>query len=98
MVVDGNLRDSGPMTMARIWRCDDRYHATALQAQAVASPRQLTGNIVTLKLSEPSVHERLDTLLHAGMPHHPVLFAGHHAERFFRLARMLKINWIESKR
>jgi hypothetical protein len=32
------------------------------------------------------------------MPHHPVLFAGNHAERFFRLARMLKINWVESAR
>ncbi len=96
MVVDGNLRENQPMTMARLWRCDDRYHATAFQAKSIPSPRQLTGNIVTLKLDDASVYQRFDTLLHAGMPHHPVLFVGHHAERFFRLARLLNVNWVNS--
>ena len=38
-----------------------------------------------------------DTLLHAGLPHHPIVFTGHHADTFRRLARMLGINWISKE-
>ena len=30
------------------------------------------------------------------MPHHPILFYGHHRETFRRFARLLKIDWIEN--
>jgi L-fucose isomerase-like protein len=94
LVVDGPLRSDQPVTIARIWRCDDRYVATAFEGRTIPPRRKLTGNQALMQVDGGGVADWFDALCHAGMPHHPVLFIGHHRERFRRLARMLGIGWI----
>jgi L-fucose isomerase-like protein len=94
MVVDGALRVDQPVTVARIWRCDDRYVATAFEGRTIPPRRKLTGNQALVRVDGGGVANWFDTLCHAGLPHHPIVFSGHHRDAFRRLARMLGINWI----
>ncbi|HEV2293518.1 MAG TPA: hypothetical protein VGR35_06655 [Tepidisphaeraceae bacterium] len=94
MVVDGSLRVDQPVTVARIWRRDDRYVATAFEGRTIPLRRKLSGNQCLMQVDGGGVGRWFDTLCHAGMPHHPILFIGHHREAFRRLARMLKIDWL----
>lgn len=99
LVVDAQIRVGEPVTISRLWRCDNRYHMTALEGRTIAPRRQLTGNTALVELSEADiarngdVPERFDRLLHAGMPHHVLITFGNHAETFRRLARVLGIEW-----
>jgi L-fucose isomerase-like protein len=93
-VVDGALRTDQPVTIARLWRCDDHYVATAFEGKTIAPRRKITGNQALVRIDGGGVGQWFDTLCHAGMPHHPIVFAGHHADSFRRLARMLNIGWI----
>jgi L-arabinose isomerase len=45
-------------------------------------------------VADRNVREWFDTLCHAGLPHHVIVFAGHSRETFRRLARMLQIDWV----
>lgn len=94
VVVDGPLRVDQPVTIARIWRRDDRYVATAFEGRTIPLRRKLTGNQCEMQVDGGGVGRWFDTLCHEGMPHHPILFVGHHRETFRRLARMLDIDWI----
>ncbi len=99
LVVDAQIRVNQPITISRLWRCDNRYHLTAIEGRTIAPRRQLTGNTALVELAESdiarhgSVHQRFDRLLHAGMPHHVLLAFGNHAEAFRRLARLLNLEW-----
>jgi L-fucose isomerase-like protein len=99
LVVDGQVRVHEPVTITRLWRCDNRYHMTAFEGRTIPSRRQVTGNMVLVELAETelarngSVPERFDRLVHAGMPHHVLLNFGHHAETVRRLARALGLEW-----
>lgn len=93
LVVDGVLRTDLPITIARLWRCDDQYHLTACHGRTIAPVRKLTGNHALVEVADRDVRGWFDDLCHAGMPHHVVLFVGHHQETFRRLARAMKINW-----
>jgi len=95
LVVDGALRTNMPVTIARLWRCDDRYHLTACEGRTAPPRRKLTGNHALVELGDRDVREWFDSLCHAGVPHHLVLFAGHHREIFRRLARAMKIDWLD---
>lgn len=97
MVVDGALRVDQPVTIARLWRCDDRYIATAFHGRTIPLQRKLTGNQCLVEVEGGGVSEWFDTLCHAGMPHHPILFSGHHRESFRRMARMLGIEWLSKE-
>ena len=94
LVVDGALKTDLPVTIARLWRCDDQYHLTACEGRTVAPSRKLTGNYALVEVLDRDVREWFDALCHAGMPHHVVLFIGHHQETFRRLARAMKVAWI----
>ena len=99
LVVDGGIRANEPVTITRLWRCDNRYRLTAFEGRTIAPRRKLTGNTALVELSESdvalggSVPERFDRLLHAGMPHHVLLSFGHHAETFRRFAGLLHFEW-----
>lgn len=99
LVVDGQILIDQPVTITRLWRCDNRYHMTAFQGRTVLPRRKLTGNTTLVELSEAevarggSIPERFDRLVHAGMPHHVLLNFGHHAEVVRRLARALHLEW-----
>jgi L-fucose isomerase-like protein len=99
LVVDGQVRVHEPVTVTRLWRCDNRYHMMAFEGRTIPSRRQVTGNSVLFELADAdltrngSVPERFDRLVHAGMPHHVLLNFGHHAETVRRLARALGFVW-----
>jgi L-arabinose isomerase len=93
-VVNGHLRVDQPVTVARLWRCDGGYVMTAFEGQTVPPRRSLTGNIAWMDVAGGGVGEWFDELCHAGMPHHPVVFEGHHATSLRKLARMLDVQWL----
>jgi len=94
LVVDGTLRVGEAVTIGRLWRCDDRYFMTAFEGTTIPPRRTLTGNTGLVEVDGGNVRAWFDTLCHAGLPHHPVVFYGRHAETFRRLARMLDVTWI----
>lgn len=94
MVVDGALKVDLPVTVARLWRCDGKYHLTAFEGRTIEPRRSLTGNTALVEPSRMDVPRWFDEALHAGLPHHVVLFAGHHANSFRRLARVLNVDWL----
>jgi L-fucose isomerase-like protein len=94
LVVNGRIRAGEGMTVSRLWRCDGRYHLTAFEGQSVEPERNVTGNTVLFRLSEPGVPARFDRLIHAGMPHHVLLSFGQHTGLMRRLARMLDLTWV----
>jgi L-fucose isomerase-like protein len=95
MVVDGTLRSGEAVTVARLWRCDGRYHFTAFEGTTVPMRRKLTGNGALVEIDGGDVPKWFDTLCHAGFPHHPVVFFGRHRELLRRMARMLNVNWLD---
>jgi L-fucose isomerase-like protein len=92
MVVDGPLKTDLPVTIARLWRCDGKYHLTAFEGRTIKPRRSVTGNAALVK-TDIDVPAWFDAALHAGLPHHVVAFAGHHADSFRRVARVLKTHW-----
>jgi L-fucose isomerase-like protein len=93
MVVDGKLRTGEPVTVSRLWRCDNRYHMTAFEGHSIEPKRQVSGNSLLMEVNGEPVPERFDRLIHVGMPHHFTLHFGNYAETFRRLARLLGIEW-----
>lgn len=92
-VVDGQLKSDQPVTITRLWRCDNQYHMTAFEGKAIPPRRTVTGNSLLVQADDDRVTERFDNLIHAGMPHHVQLYAGRSAETFRRLARLLGLTW-----
>ena len=95
MVVDGTLRPDQPITIARLWRCDDRYHMTAFEGRTIPLHRKISGNVAVGEIEGGDVPGLFDTLCHAGFPHHPVVFYGKHRELLRRMARMMSVNWLD---
>lgn len=95
LVVDGRLQLDQPVTISRLWRCDNEYHMTAFEGRSISPRRKITGNSVLVEVAGGDVPRRFDGLLHAGMPHHVLLHFGNRAESFRRLARLLQIRWHE---
>lgn len=95
LVVDAALRSDLAVTIARLWRCDDRYHLTACEGRTIPARRKLTGNHALVEVHDRNVRDWFDTLCHAGVPHHVILFTGHHRDTFRRLSRMIGTEWLE---
>lgn len=94
LVVDGQLQTDKPATIMRLWHCDNEYVMTAFQGRAIPPRRKITGNSIMIELPGKDVPELFDRLIHGGMPHHVLLYYGHCAETFRRLARLLRIRWL----
>lgn len=92
-VVNGRIRAAEPVTVTRLWRCDNRYHLTAFQGQTLAPRQNVTGNSVLVEVAGEPVPARFERLIHAGMPHHVLLSFGHHADTFRKMARLSGIEW-----
>jgi L-fucose isomerase-like protein len=101
LVVDAQIRANEDVTIARLWRCDNRYHMTAFEGRTAPPRRKVTGNFVLVELSESELQNggdvpaRFDRLVHAGMPHHVILSLGKNAEALRKLSRALKLEWKE---
>lgn len=93
LVVEGRIRTNEPVTVLRLWRCDNRYHLTALEGQTIEPRRNVTGNIALVETTEGDVPARFERLLHAGMPHHVLVSFGKHREALRRLAGLLGLQW-----
>ncbi len=94
LVVNAEILVDQPVTITRLWRCDDAYHMTAFEGHTIPGRRKLTGNSVLVEVAESDVPARFDRLVHAGMPHHVLLSFGTQAETFRRLARALCLEWV----
>lgn len=92
-VVDGPIKTEGPVTITRLWRCDNNYHLTAFEGMAVPPRRQVSGNSLLVEVDGKSVHSRFDHLIHAGMPHHVIVHFGRHSDTLRRMARLLSLEW-----
>ncbi len=93
-VVNANLKAGLPITIFRIWHCDDIYHMMAFEAETIPPERELKGTNGLARVRDRDVCQWFDDLCQAGMPHHVAVFPGQHAKLLQRLARQLNINWI----
>ena len=93
-VVEAALREQMPVTIMRFWRCDGSYHLTAREGQTIKPKRHLMGTNALARLARQDAGEWFEELCHQGMPHHVVVFEGHHASLFRRLARVLNIPFV----
>ena len=94
LVVNSSLRIGMPITIARLWRCDDAYHMMAADAETIQPKRELMGTNGLAVVPGKDVIDWFDDLCHAGMPHHVAVFPGHHTETLRRFARQIGVGWI----
>ena len=94
LVIDAELAAEQPITLLRLWRCDARYHLTALPAVTAPPRRALTGAHGLAIVEDRNVREWFESRCHAGMPHHVTVFHGHQADRFYLFARLMGISTV----
>jgi hypothetical protein len=95
LVVDATLAPDRPITLVRLWRCDDAYRLMACEAHTAPPRRPLTGAHGLAIVEGRDVRQWFDGLCHEGMPHHLTVFQGQHVDLWRRLARLLGVQWIE---
>jgi L-fucose isomerase-like protein len=93
-VVNAALEVDQPVTLCRLWRCDNTRHMMALEAQTIEPARYLLGTGGLVRVSGLDVPEYFDAICHAGMPHHVAVFAGAHANLLRRFARRMGVRWL----
>jgi L-fucose isomerase-like protein len=94
LVVNSSLKVGAPITIARLWRCDDAYHMMATDAETIQPKRVLKGTNGLAAVPGKDVIDWFDDLCHAGMPHHVAVFPGHHTETLRRFARQIGVGWV----
>lgn len=92
-VVNALLAAGRPVTLCRVWRCDNHYHLMTQEAETIAPARALAGTTGSVRLAR-NVCEWFRELLFAGMPHHLSVFPGRQAELLQRLGRLLRIETV----
>ncbi len=93
-VVEATLREQMQITIMRFWRCDGSYHLTAREGHTIKPKRHLMGTNALARLAGQDAGEWFEELCHQGMPHHVVVFEGHHASLLRRLARVLNVPFV----
>lgn len=94
LCVDAELKPGMDVTLFRLWSCDGEYQLTAVDARTERLPQTLAGNSALIRLEDRLVPAWFDELIHAGMPHHLSVAGGHHADQLRRLARLLRVNFV----
>lgn len=94
LVINANLKPGQRITLFRLWRCDDRYHMMARDAETIAPRRPLKGTNGLVRVGDRDVYEWFEMLCHAGMPHHVAAVRGHHQKLLRRFARQAGVEWI----
>ncbi len=95
LVLNAELLPHVPITIYRLWSCDGRYRITARQATTEPTARPLLGASCRALVDGGDVDGWFEALCHEGMPHHVTVVAGHHADDLRRLARLVRIDWID---
>ena len=93
-VMESTLKEGMDITMMRAWRRGGQYFLTAGEAQTIKPKRHLMGSNGLARLTDHVPAEWFDSLCHAGMPHHVIVFRGHEADLFRKLARTMGITWV----
>jgi L-fucose isomerase-like protein len=96
LVVNGQLASDREITLARLWRCDGRYHLTAFAARTARPRRPLLGAHGLALVDGSPVPDRFDRLCQAGMPHHVTVFSGNQVDVLRRFARLICIQWFDA--
>jgi len=94
LVVDADIKVGIPVTIARLWRCDNAYYMMAVDAETIKPKRTLMGTNGLATVPGKDVMIWFDELCHTGMPHHVAVFPGHNTETMRRFARQMGIGWI----
>ena len=92
VVLNGMLKADQPITLTRLWHYDGRYRLMAVDGQTARPHRRLKGTYGVAILADRDIPAWFDGLCHAGMPHHLVLFQGHHTAELKRFARLLGLS------
>ena len=95
LVVNATLAVDRPITIFRLWRCDDRYQITAREARTATPRRELLGANGLAVIDDLDVHCWFESLCHAGMPHHVIVLPGHHTDLLKRFARLMRVDWFD---
>lgn len=93
LVVNATLAPDRPITLFRLWRCDDAYRMTALAAHTAPPRRELLGANGLAVVPDHNVPALFETLCHEGMPHHVTVLPGNQTDLLKRLARQLRVSW-----
>ena len=90
-VVEGTLKAGMPVTVFRIWSCDDAYHLAVLEGETIPPRRHLKGANGLARIDGGCVRDRFEMLLHAGMPHHVAVFPGRQGAILKKFARGMRM-------
>lgn len=93
-VLEASLRINMPVTILRFWRTDGKYWLTAREGRTIKPRRHLMATNALAQLNGQDPREWFEELCHQGMPHHVVLFEGHHMDMLRRLARAMHIQFV----
>jgi L-fucose isomerase-like protein len=93
-VIEATLRSGMPATILRFWRCDGQYLLTAREGRTIKPSRHLMGTNAAVQLNRQDPRKWFEEMCHQGMPHHVVLFEGHHVEFLQRFARVMGIKFL----
>ncbi len=93
-VVEATIREDTPVTVARCWRLDGQYYLTAREGQTILPRRHLMATNGLVKLDDQNPGAWLDKVSHKGMPHHVVMFQGHHKDILKKFACIMEMYFI----
>jgi len=92
-VVDATLKADEPITIFRLWHCDNEYRLTAFVGKTIAPRRHLLGTNGLARIDSVDVCNLFLNLCHAGMPHHVGVMHGDHVTEMRTLARLIGLTW-----
>lgn len=95
-VIEADLRPDMPVTMYRVWHCDNEYRMMAFEGQTIPPPKHFKGTNGFAQVKNCSLNHLFKRLCQEGMPHHVSVVEGHYANFFERFARRVNINFIEA--
>jgi len=95
LVVNATLAADRPITLFRVWRCDDAYRMTAFAARTAPPRRELLGANGLAVVADGKVPDCFETLCHEGMPHHMTVLPGNAVDLLRQFARQVQVHWVE---
>jgi L-fucose isomerase-like protein len=93
-VIESSLIEDMPITMGRMWRLEGKYYLTAREGRTIKPRRHLMATNSLIEMTSENPLTWFDDLVHEGMPHHPIIFRGHHEALFKRFARAMNMKFI----
>lgn len=90
-VLEATLKENMPVTVCRLWRMDGKYMVTARDGDTIKPRRHLMGTNGLAVMRGQSPKDWFQIVCDEGMPHHVVVFPGHHSAKLERLAKVLGI-------